>query len=104
VKNGDVHWIVNTASRDGVMLEGNPPAFMFQAMPGTCKLEPRCVPRGGADANVVISGLQGGDVSLTVSRTMPEAVTGQVQVGNQPITIQARDWVMLNYVRLVEVE
>ncbi|MAX25721.1 MAG: hypothetical protein CMJ19_14580 [Phycisphaeraceae bacterium] len=103
VKNGDVHWIANKASRDGVMLEKDPPAFKFKAQPGKYRLDLRCVPRGGADADVVISGLDGGEVTLKVNRKTPEA-SADVVVGNQPITVQTRNWVMLNYVRLVEVE
>ena len=56
-----------------------------------------------ADADVVISGLDGGEVTLKVNRKTPEA-SADVVVGNQPITVQTRNWVMLNYVRLVEVE
>lgn len=103
-KNGDQHWIANKASRDGVMLEKNPPAFKFKAKPGKYQLALRCQPRGGRDANVLISGLQGGEVTLKVNRKKPQASTGVVVVEDEPITIQTRDWVMLNYVRLVEVE
>ncbi|MFG0250753.1 MAG: hypothetical protein ACF8OB_17850, partial [Phycisphaeraceae bacterium JB051] len=104
VKNGDTHWIANKASRDGVMFEKEAAVFKFKAQPGKYRLDLRCLPRGGADADVLISGLEGGDVTLTVNRKKPDVSTGEIVVGNKPVTIQTRNWVMLSYVRLVEVQ
>ncbi len=102
-KNGDIRWINNKASRDGVMMEGNAPAFKFDAEPGVYQLQLRCLPRGGADAKVVVDGGREGPIELTVSRKEPTAST-TVTVGSKPITVQTRDWVMLNYVHMVEVQ
>lgn len=104
VKNGDLHWIVGKASRDGVMVERDAPQFKFKAQPGTYKLELRFSPRGSQSQPVVIEGLKGNPVELSVSRQEPDVVAESVTVGNSPITIKLPDWGMFSYVRLIEIK
>lgn len=102
-QNGDLRWISNKATRDGVTMDGKAPAFKFNAEPGTYQIQMRYSPRGGADVKVVIDGVKGDPIELTVNRKAPEA-SADVTVGNTPVIVQAPAWGTLNFVRLVEIQ